>query len=259
MFEQPLEPDLNERIQAAERALHAAERDFGPQHEVVAETLEAYATLLRRVKSRTLEAVNVENRAHDIRKSHDPNAQRRTTGNPFQQKQQQRMCESCSEFVPEWAASCRKCQRDFHFAGFWIRVVARIIDSLLLGFVIGSTTTVGFIIMSVLIKDLPSETAGMIAIAYSGLSALFGLVVDWLYYALCEASPMQGTIGKMATGLKVVDKHGDRLTFLRATGRFFAKFLSGLILYGGYVMVAFTEKKQGLHDIMAETFVIHKE
>ena len=60
----------------------------------------------------------------------------------------------------------------------------------------------------------------------------------------------------MAVGLRVVDEQGQRISFARATGRFFAKFISALILMIGYLMVAFTDRKRGLHDIMAGTLVV---
>lgn len=60
----------------------------------------------------------------------------------------------------------------------------------------------------------------------------------------------------MALGLIVTDANGGRISFLRALGRYFAKILSGMILLIGYIMVGFTEKKQGLHDILASTLVV---
>jgi uncharacterized RDD family membrane protein YckC len=71
-----------------------------------------------------------------------------------------------------------------------------------------------------------------------------------------ESSPKQGTLGKMALGIVVTDMDSRRISFGRATGRYFAKILSGLILGIGFLMVAFTEKKQGLHDILAGTLVV---
>jgi uncharacterized RDD family membrane protein YckC len=60
----------------------------------------------------------------------------------------------------------------------------------------------------------------------------------------------------MAVGLRVVTDQGDRLSFLNATGRFFAKFISTIIFCIGFIMVAFTDRKRGLHDIIASTLVI---
>lgn len=85
------------------------------------------------------------------------------------------------------------------------------------------------------------------------------LATVWLYYALLESSSRQATIGKMALGLIVIDEEGERITFARATGRHFAKILSTLVFFVGYLMVAFTQRKQGLHDLIAGTLVINKE
>jgi uncharacterized RDD family membrane protein YckC len=73
-----------------------------------------------------------------------------------------------------------------------------------------------------------------------------------------ESSPQQATLGKMALGLKVTDLQGERLSFARATGRYFGKIVSSLILFVGFMMAGWTEKKQALHDIMAGTLVVKK-
>ena len=83
-------------------------------------------------------------------------------------------------------------------------------------------------------------------------------VLKWLYYALLESSSWQATLGKMALGLQVTDLEGRRIGFGRATGRFFAKIISGIILYIGFIMAGFTEKKQALHDMIAGTLVVKK-
>jgi uncharacterized RDD family membrane protein YckC len=60
----------------------------------------------------------------------------------------------------------------------------------------------------------------------------------------------------MALGLKVTDESGQQLSFARATGRHFAKYLSGLPLFAGYIIAAFTERKQALHDLIVNTYVV---
>ena len=121
------------------------------------------------------------------------------------------------------------------YAGFWVRLVAFIIDAVVLA-------VVGFV-LGLVIADRSTES-------------LASTVVGWLYYAGMESSARQATLGKMALGLAVTDLQGNRITFFRATGRHFAKILSALILLIGFVMVAFTEKKQGLHDLLASTLVV---
>jgi uncharacterized RDD family membrane protein YckC len=74
-----------------------------------------------------------------------------------------------------------------------------------------------------------------------------------------EASARQGTLGKIALGLFVTDLEGRRITFARATGRFFAKIVTGLIpFFIGYIMAGFTEKRQALHDMIAGCLVLKK-
>jgi uncharacterized RDD family membrane protein YckC len=80
--------------------------------------------------------------------------------------------------------------------------------------------------------------------------------IAWIYEAWMTSSDRQATVGKMAVGLKVTDLNGQRISFARATGRHFAKILSAMVLFIGYIMAAFTERKQGLHDILAGTLVV---
>lgn len=80
--------------------------------------------------------------------------------------------------------------------------------------------------------------------------------MQWLYYALMESSSLQASVGKLAMRIRVTDLGGRRITFWKATERYFAKIFSGLILLMGYVMAAFTKKRQALHDIIAGTLVL---
>jgi uncharacterized RDD family membrane protein YckC len=82
------------------------------------------------------------------------------------------------------------------------------------------------------------------------------IALQWLYEAFMTSSSKQATLGKMAMGVVVTDLAGNRISFGRATGRFFGKLLSGIILMIGYLMQPFTEKKQALHDILAGTLVV---
>lgn len=136
------------------------------------------------------------------------------------------------------------------YAGFWKRLAAALIDGLLVNagaFVAGFLW--GFVAVVLGINDLA-------VIEFGG--GIVGLLVGWMYYAAMESSSQQGTLGKMALGIKVTDIHGERISFGRATGRHFGKLISTLIFLVGYLMVAFTEKKQGLHDLMAGCLVVHK-
>jgi uncharacterized RDD family membrane protein YckC len=138
------------------------------------------------------------------------------------------------------------------YAGFWLRFLAWLIDALIscaisfpLGIIIG-------LIMAASGSDLNSGDLLLVRLSTNG----FSIVAGWLYYSLCESSSWQATVGKKVLGLRVTDLDGQRISFLNATGRHFAKILSGLILGIGFIMVAFTERKQGLHDMVASTLVV---
>ncbi len=88
---------------------------------------------------------------------------------------------------------------------------------------------------------------------------LFGLVFGWLYFAGMESSAKQGTLGKLALGIKVTDTAGMPIGFGRATGRHFGKILSTLIVLIGFIMAGVTERKQALHDLLAECLVVNRE
>jgi uncharacterized RDD family membrane protein YckC len=86
---------------------------------------------------------------------------------------------------------------------------------------------------------------------YGGMSAL-----SWIYFAGLESSSIQATVGKKLLGLKVTTISGKRIGFLRASVRYFGKILSRLIFMIGFLMIPFTKKKQGLHDMIAQTLVL---
>jgi len=89
-----------------------------------------------------------------------------------------------------------------------------------------------------------------------GIFYLSVFLLAWLYDALLTSSPMQATPGKMVFGLRVATADGEPIGFGRATGRFFGKIVSGMIFNVGYLMVAFTSRKQRLHDMIANTVVM---
>ena len=81
-------------------------------------------------------------------------------------------------------------------------------------------------------------------------------LVNWLYFAAFESSPWQATPGKKVFGLRVTDLEGKRVSFIRASGRYFGKIVSWLLLGLGFVLAGFTEKKQALHDMLAGCLVL---
>lgn len=153
------------------------------------------------------------------------------------------------------------------YAGFWLRFVAYLIDRVILGIF---TTAVlvpfffllgGAALIDALIRNRgqgvdPGQLSGLIMIAIL-ISVIAGLV-QWLYYAYLESGEKQATWGKQVLSLYVTDLQGNRITFGRASGRFFAKFVTGLTMGIGYIMAGFTERKQALHDMIASCLVLRR-
>jgi uncharacterized RDD family membrane protein YckC len=172
------------------------------------------------------------------------------------------------------------------YAGFWLRVAAYLIDRAILSIAFGAILAIAFAFvgwdrlrgirpgLEVRLTHFNNLSAlvqqefqyrrqfNFLAPAIFGaiVSVLLAmLVVSWLYYAFMESSSSQGTFGKIALGLIVTDSYGARIAFGRASGRFFARRITALIpLFIGYIMIAFTEKRQALHDLIADCLVLKK-
>jgi len=139
------------------------------------------------------------------------------------------------------------------YGGFWLRFVAYVIDAVVLNIAMSAFGLfVGFGIGAGLAAADNGDAAAGIASLVGGA---MGLVGSWLYSAVLESSSWQATLGKKALGLVVTDERGERIGFGRATGRYFAKILSALILLFGFFMIGWTQRRQGLHDIVAGTLV----
>jgi uncharacterized RDD family membrane protein YckC len=170
-----------------------------------------------------------------------------------------RFCSSCGAQLPlsPGTPAAEPAAAADVYAGFWKRLAAFMLDyvvvvvlAMLAGGVVGSihgaVTGIGAT------AGAPGDETA------AGLGAVAGLLAWWLYYALMESSDRQGTLGKMALGIRVVDRQGARVSFWRATGRNFGKFLSSLIMGIGYLMAGFTERKQALHDLLADCLVVNR-
>ena len=141
------------------------------------------------------------------------------------------------------------------YGGFWIRVLAAIIDAVLLRVVVAPIHLFfGGLGLAGMMSGVPHARMGL-GLLGGGVTLIALFFGGWLYEALMESSSYQATLGKMVCGMKVTDLYGNRISFGRATGRHFAKILSAMLLGVGYIMVAFTERKQGLHDLLACTLV----
>jgi len=152
------------------------------------------------------------------------------------------------------------------YAGFWLRLLAHLIDSVIIGFGVMILIVPLFFLMggAAIIGAFPQHgdpnpavVGGflMLVLTLAGIA----IIGQWLYFAYLESGPKQATWGKQAMSLYVTDLAGNPISFGRASGRFFAKIVSGLIPFGiGYIMAGFTERKQALHDMIASCLVLRK-
>ena len=134
------------------------------------------------------------------------------------------------------------------YGGFWKRVIAYLIDAFIIAF------PVTMIFGTVIPQTLMTENIQVTSVAVS-MPQVIMFVASWVYFAGLESSAWQATVGKKMLGMKVTDTSGEQIDFIKATIRYFAKILSSFILMIGFIMVAFTAKKQGLHDFIAGTLV----
>lgn len=140
---------------------------------------------------------------------------------------------------------------DVVLAGFWKRVAANLIDSLIVG------------IAGMAVAAFALSFAGVAGLGRGPwmneiVTNLISFTLSAGYYAWFHASHAMATPGKMAVGIKVVRLDGDRISFARGIGRYFATILSGLIFGIGFLMAAFTERKQALHDMVCDTLVVDR-
>ena len=144
------------------------------------------------------------------------------------------------------------------YAGFWKRFAALTID----GFVTAIASWIIQIPLFILagvggaFGGDPFATGGSIAVIV--FSYLVSIAIPLFYSSWMHASSHQATLGKMAVGIKVCRTSGERISFLRAMGRYFAQIPSALILGIGYLMAGFTERKQALHDMIGDTLVVDR-
>jgi len=141
--------------------------------------------------------------------------------------------------------------QEFLYAGFWKRVFAFIIDGIIINSIMFVIAIWGFG-SSANVNNLEGFTRTWILYSFSYI------FVQWMYFALLESSSKQATIGKQALGIKVTDMAGQPLSFMRAAGRQAAGAITSVTLLIGYLMAAFTRRKQTLHDMIAGAVVVNK-
>jgi len=134
-------------------------------------------------------------------------------------------------------------------ADFGLRLGASIMDFIIL------------YVCSIVFGIIFSSFYNQISIEYETLEIMgqvLGAIISWLYAALLESSRLKASWGKQMMNIQVSDLNGERISFARASGRHFAKYISALILCLGYFMIFWTVRKQTLHDKMAGCLVNKK-
>jgi uncharacterized RDD family membrane protein YckC len=157
------------------------------------------------------------------------------------------------------------------YAGLGRRIVAFIVDIILillldavavavLGLFRGLQNLYFFAVQQAPVESLTTE--GTSAALFGSIVAAYGMVIiviPWLYYAGFESSRSQATPGKLLMRIVVTDLEGNKPSFARVTLRHFAKFISTLIIFLGFLMIGLTKKRQGLHDKIAGCLVLLQE
>ena len=153
-------------------------------------------------------------------------------------------------------------QTTTRYGGFWIRVVAKLIDSLIIGIPIAIICLIAIFGFGVKIFGAQTGPPPGIEAVFLQLGLQFGVqcVVMVLngFYTVFFVVKYGATPGKMAVGLRVIMPDGGPLTVGRAIGRYFAEMLSGMICYIGYILPCFDEQKRTLHDHICNTRVVYK-
>lgn len=139
----------------------------------------------------------------------------------------------------------------FRYAGFWLRLVAAVIDGGILLILVWLLS----LVFNVNIASPVHDGADFLNFRLFELAALFSA---WLYYAVMESAVPQATIGKLLMGIYVTDIEGDRLAFSRASIRYWLKYVTIFTLFIGFVMAAFTQHKQALHDKFVKSLVLKR-
>mgnify|MGYP001228642023 CR=1 FL=1 len=138
----------------------------------------------------------------------------------------------------------------YPFKGFWIRLVASLMDGIVLLIIVVLLSIVAVVVFGAALGD--GAGAGMFLLIF-----ILASLATILYKPVMEASDYQGTFGKYALGMKVVDGRGQKISMTSSFIRTILWFIGqSFLLCLGAIMVGFTEYKQGLHDTLAKTYVV---
>lgn len=131
-------------------------------------------------------------------------------------------------------------KKRIEYVGFFTRFLAYLVDQ--------------FVVASILV--FLTVILGLAGLPVYEIILPFTLVIMWLYYTFQESSKHMATLGKRALRINVTDLRGKRISFLKATGRFVTKIVTGWIFGIGYLVIPFTKKHQGLYDMIVGTYVV---
>ena len=149
--------------------------------------------------------------------------------------------------------------QDVVYAGFWRRWAALFLDQIIISiplYIVFFFLMLGMGLMGGLFSSEQPSAAGTLGMEFAFY--LIWWTVGLFYFAGLESSEAQATFGKRALGIKVTDLEGRRISFKHAMGRWFSAALSYLSIFIGFLMAGFTQRKQGLHDLIAGTLVVDK-
>ena len=126
----------------------------------------------------------------------------------------------------------KKLSKNQIYAGFWQRFLAGIIDLIIL------------IVIEVILIFIPI------------IGWILSLFVTWLYFAVQHSSTKQATFGMRALDIRITDENHGKIGFWRATGNFYLTVISAFVVFIGFLMIAFTSRKQGFHNLISRTLCI---
>ena len=146
---------------------------------------------------------------------------------------------------------------DKPYVGFWRRVLAAIIDTIMMTAIMAAVIVAVMPLLGVTLFEAGVDAETGIVTWFIALQ-LLPWAITFVYEGVMQASPLQAYVGKMAVGAIVTDVDGARLGYGRSFLRAICKVPSAITFAIGFLMVAFTPRKQGLHDVMAGTLVVKK-
>lgn len=159
------------------------------------------------------------------------------------------VCASCKPAALQKVREGVSIGAGFEYASIWTRFCAKFLDGLI----------VGLPLLALYFSFAMNSEGGnpMGQAAFEGLAQLgfyaVGVIYNTFFIGKYGATP-----GKMACKIQVITANGEKVSYLRALGRYFAEIVSGLICYIGYIIAIFDNQKRSLHDHICNTRVVKR-